>query len=215
MVVVNGDDVDHDLLTAAQVFQQLGVEAGFATRRAMGTSRFVDPRPATAEADVYLLYTAGGQFTVPQQQALADSVAAGKGLLGVHGANVLGPADRTLCALLGSHRSEHGRERGRHRVEIIADHPITSGVTDFEVHDEYGDFALADDVTVLARCGELPVLYTREFGAGRVVYLALGHDMRSWGEPAVRALVRNAFRWAARADLRDETKEDRCRPTSA
>jgi type 1 glutamine amidotransferase len=212
MVVVNGDDLDHDLLTAATVFQQLGVEAGFATRRAMGTNRFVDPGPATADADVYLLYTAGGQFTIEQQQALAGAVAAGKGLLGVHGANVLRAEDQPLCALLGSHRFDHGAEEGRYRVRIVGDHPVTRGVADFDVHDEYGDFALADDVTVLARCGELPVLYTREVGAGRVVFLALGHDMRSWGEPAVRALVRNAFVWAAHLD---GTKEDMCGLTSA
>jgi hypothetical protein len=41
------------------------------------------------------------------------------------------------------------------------------------------------------------VLYAREYGAGRVVYLALGHDLRAWGEPPVRALVRQSLRWAA------------------
>jgi len=44
------------------------------------------------------------------------------------------------------------------------------------------------------------VLYVREVGQGRVVYLALGHDMRSWGEPPVRALVRQALLWASGRD---------------
>jgi uncharacterized protein len=30
-----------------------------------------------------------------------------------------------------------------------------------------------------------------------VVYLALGHDMRAWGEPPFRRLVRQAMTWAA------------------
>ncbi|HVV23771.1 MAG TPA: ThuA domain-containing protein [Pseudonocardiaceae bacterium] len=209
MVVVNGDDVDHDLLTAAHVFAQLGVEAGFATRGAMGTSRFVDPLPATADADAYLLYTAGGQFTIPQQRALADAVAAGKGLLGVHTANLLGPEGGPLAELLGGSTATHGTG-GRATVEIIARHPITEGVGDFAVFDDVADVEPAGDVTVLARFDGRPALYTREVGAGRVTYLALGHDMRSWGEPAVRTLVRQALLWVT-----DRTREDTCRRTSA
>ena len=212
LVVVNGDDIHHDLISAAEVFRQLGVEAGFATRRAMGTGRFVDPRPETAENDVYLLYTAGGAFATEQQQALADAVHAGKGLVAVHCANVLGwrgdgldPAYRPFFELLGNRYLSHGpgHHEGRQTIEILADHPVTAGVSDFDLFDEYYEFEFADDeVSVLAQRHRadgavIPVLYTREFGAGRVVYLALGHDMRSWGEPPVRTLVRQALRWAA------------------
>ena len=219
MVIVNGDDIHHDLIGAASVFQQLGVEAGFATRRAMGTNRFVDPRPETAENDVYLLYTAGGQFATAQQRALAEAVHAGKGLVGVHGANILGwqgdgldPADRPMFELLGNRYLSHGpgHHEGRHTVEIVAEHPITAGLSDFELFDEYYEFELADDeVTILAQRRRadgvvIPVLYAREYGAGRVVYLALCHDMRSWGEPPVRALVRQALRWAAGLEQNQE-----------
>jgi uncharacterized protein len=220
MVVVNGDDTHHDLLSAAQVFQQLGIEAGFATRRAMGTNRFVDPLPETAGAGVYLLYTAGGRFTTAQQRALAAAVASGKGLVGVHGAAALrgrdgglDPADRPLFELLGCRRLPPGPGpwAGRHTVEVAAGHPVTDGVADFEVFDEYHEFAFAGDggdgggVTVLARRRRpdgtaAPVLHVREWGRGRVVYLALGHDMRAWGEPPVRALVRRSLVWAARRD---------------
>lgn len=214
LVVVNGDDIHHDLLTASQVFQQLGIEAGLVTRRAMGMNRFVEPRPETADADVYLLYSAGGQFPTAQQEALAASVAAGTGLVGVHGANILGwegdridPADRPMFELLGNRYLSHGpgHHEGRHTIEIVAEHPITDGLDDFDLFDEYYEFELADDgVHVLAQRHRadgavIPVLYTRTVGAGRVVYLALGHDMRSWGEPSVRTLVRRAIAWAAGA----------------
>ena len=212
MVIVNGDDIHHDLLSASLVFQQLGTEAGFATRRAIGTARFVEPRPETAEADVYVLYTAGGQFDTAQQQALLDAVTAGKGVVAVHGANIMGwegdgisPAWLPLFRLLGNRYLSHGpgHHEGRHTIEVVAEHPVTAGVETFDLFDEYYEFEFADDdVTVLAQRHRddgvvIPVLYVREVGAGRVVYLALGHDMRSWGEPAVRALVRQAIRWAA------------------
>lgn len=212
MVVVNGDDIHHDLITASLVFQQIGVEAGFATRRAAGTGRFIDPRPETAETDVFLLYLSGGQFVTEQQQALADAVALGKGLVGIHCTNVMGwrddgldPACRPFFELLGNRYLSHGpgHHEGRHTVEIVAEHPVTEGVADFELFDEYYEFEQADDkVVVLAQRRRadgtvIPVLYAREAGAGRVVYLSLGHDMRAWGEPSFRRLVRQAMIWAA------------------
>lgn len=215
MVIVNGDDIHHDLIGASLVFQQLGVEAGFATRRAAGTGRFVEPRPETADSNVYLFYTAGGQFTTAQQRALAALVAGGKGYVGVHGANILGwqgdgvdPADRPLFDLLGNRYLSHGpsHHEGRHLIEIVGEHPITRGIDDFELFDEYYEFELADDdVQVLAQRHRadgvvIPVMYARKVGLGRVVYLALGHDMRSWGEPPVRELVKRALVWAAGDD---------------
>lgn len=214
LVVVNGDDIHHDLLTASLVYQQLGIEAGLVTRRGMGMNRFVDARPETADADTYLLYTSGGLFPTAQQQALSDAVRAGKGLVGIHGANILGwegdgldPADRPMFELLGNRYLSHGpgHHEGRHTIEIVGEHPITEGIADFELFDEYYEFELADDdVQVLARRhradgAEIPVMYAREAGAGRVVYLALGHDLRSWGEPPVRELVRRALLWTAGA----------------
>jgi type 1 glutamine amidotransferase len=219
MVVVNGDDIHHDLITASLVFQQLCAEAGFATRRAAGTGRFVSPRQETAESDVYLFYTSGGQFLTEEQRALADAVSLGKGLVALHCTNVMGvrnggldPVDRPLFELLGnrylSHGPSHGpgQHEGRHTIEIASGHPVTDGVTDFELFDEYYEFELADDkIEVVAQRRRadgavIPVMYTREVDAGRVVYLSLGHDMRAWGEPSFRRLVCQALTWAAGHD---------------
>jgi type 1 glutamine amidotransferase len=46
----------------------------------------------------------------------------------------------------------------------------------------------------------IPIMYARRVGRGRVVYLALGHDMRSWGEPPVRTLIKQAMVWASGGD---------------
>ncbi len=212
MVVINGEDTHHDLITAALVFQKIGIEAGFATRRAAGTCRYLNARAETAQCDVYLHYTSGGLFPTEQQQALAAAVAGGKGFVGVHCANImrwsgdgLDPADQPLFELLGNRYLSHGpgHHEGRHIIEIVADHPVTSGVTDFELFDEYYEFELADQkVEILAQRHRadgvvIPVMYAREFGAGRVVYLALGHDMRAWGEPPFAKLVAQALTWAA------------------
>lgn len=212
MVVVNGDDLHHDLIGASLVFQQLASEAGFATRRAAGMNRFVDARVETAETDVFLLYTAGGSFATEQQRALADAVAAGKGIVALHGSNILGwdgdavdPADRPFFDLLGNRYLSHGpgHHEGRHTIEVVSGHPVTDGLGDFELFDEYYEFELSDEaITVLARRRRadgvvVPVAYARRIGEGRVAYIALGHDMRAWGEPSFRTLVKQALVWAA------------------
>ena len=43
-------------------------------------------------------------------------------------------------------------------------------------------------------------MYVREHGRGRVCYVALGHDMRAWGSPHFRQLVRQAVLWAGGVD---------------
>lgn len=210
LVVVGGDDTHHDLLSAAPMLQNLGAAAGFATARAAGLQRFVDARPATADADVYVLYTSGAQFPPEQQEALRAAVAGGKGLVALHMSNVVGDPegrDRTFRDLLGNHYLSHGpgHHEGRHHVDVVERHPVTDGVGTFELFDEYYEFAFADDAhTVLAERtredGEkIPVLYVREVEKGRVVYLALGHDMRAWGEPSFQRLVVQAIQWAGRA----------------
>lgn len=214
MALVTGDDIHHDLISASLVFQQLGIEAGFATRRASGTARFVDAREETAGSDVFIFYTSGGQFAPAQQVALAAAVASGAGLVAIHASNVMGVDEngnladdyRSYYELLGNRYLSHGpgSHEGRHTIEIVGEHPITAGVESFELFDEYYEFEQADDnFNVLAQRRRddgvvIPVLYTRTVGEGRVVYLALGHDMRAWGEPPFRRLVRQAITWAAR-----------------
>jgi len=147
------------------------------------------------------------------QEALAEAVRAGKGYVAVHGANIMGwdgdgldPADRPLFELLGNRYLSHGpgHHEGRHTIRIVGGaHPITAGIEDFELFDEYYEFELADDdIQVIAQRHRadgvvIPVMYAREAGRGRVVYLALGHDMRVWGDPSFQRLVRQALAWVA------------------
>lgn len=210
LVVVGGDDTHHDLLGAADALTRIGASAGFATAPAVGMQRFANARPETADADVYVLYNSGASFPDDQQTALAEAVEAGKGIVALHMSNVMGDpqgTDRAFFDLLGNHYLSHGpgHHEGRHRIEIVAEHPITGGIEDFELFDEYYEFVFADEehVVLAERTREdgvrIPVLYAREVGEGRVVYLALGHDMRSWGEPPFRRLLAQAIRWAGRA----------------
>ena len=68
LVVVDGTDVHHDLLGAAEALRDIVLEAGVVADRAVGIDRFVDPMPVTAEADVYVLYRSSVHFDPDQQR---------------------------------------------------------------------------------------------------------------------------------------------------
>jgi hypothetical protein len=213
LVLIDGTDIHHDLFGAALTLQSIGLAAGVRTGRGVGLQRFVDPREETSDVDAYVLYTAGGAFTPDQQAALAEAVAGGKGLLALHASCVLSDdeSDRAMVDLLGCRYLSHGpgHHEGTYEVHVDGDHPVTSGVRDFVLFDEYYVIELSDPgVQVLAwrdsEGGTEPVLYVREHGQGRMCYFALGHDMRAWGQPMFQRVARQAIRWVSRADDKGE-----------
>jgi type 1 glutamine amidotransferase len=96
-------------------------------------------------------------------------------------------------------------------VEILdRQSPITKGIDDFQVTDEEYCHTLLPDVErhVLARFRQRPpgskdpqgnrdIIWTRQFGKGRVFYNALGHDEKSWSHPAWQQITIRGIRWAA------------------
>ena len=78
-------------------------------------------------------------------------------------------------------------------------------MTEFVLNDEiYHGLTLEPDVEPLlvgecaAGTGLQPVVWARDFGAGRVVYDALGHDAASVNHPQHRKLLQQAARWLLR-----------------
>lgn len=82
-------------------------------------------------------------------------------------------------------------------------HPIIAGVGDFRIHDElYYDIAIAPGLSVTNHAEaefegkHLPMVMTatggRVSGAGKVAYLANGHDMKAFESPAMKTLWINA-----------------------
>lgn len=85
-------------------------------------------------------------------------------------------------------------------------HPIVEGVTDFQIIDELlPDVQILDPARshVLADAAwmdrKVPVVLTTEggriLGAGKSVYIALGHDMRALASPELQRLWVNAVQW--------------------
>ena len=98
-----------------------------------------------------------------------------------------------------------------YRVEVTAEHPITQGVADFDLvteqywvlTDAYNDVLAT--TTLAAREGDpwhrpvtSPAIWTRRWGAGRVVVTTPGHNLDVLENPAVRTVIERGMVWATR-----------------
>ena len=172
------------------------------------------------ECDVIIDYLTDSTLTNDQSDALFSFVDDGGGYAGVHCA-----ADLTTTAddrpsrsdpfpefrdLIGGHFIGHP-EQSEFPVRIIdADHPVTTDVADFSVYDEPYDLDWDDDVHVLAQMdhddlGDVPVAWVTSRGDGRVFYCSLGHTDEAFEHDAVRQLLYNGVKWAARTRANGES----------
>ncbi len=155
-----------------------------------------------ARFDVILNYSTARVASEEQIEALLGAVRGGIGYVGLHAATATFLSSQPYLEMVGGRFLRHP-PFGRFSVEILdSEHPITRGLTDFEIDDErYELVDVVDGIEILARNEGHPMVYARSYGAGRVAYIALGHDARSLGRPEYHRLVSQAIRWAARNRL--------------
>ena len=99
------------------------------------------------------------------------------------------------------------------KVKFTGDHPITRGMGEgFEISDElYHLLRLSPDMRVLARAfddpaiggtgKEEPVLWTLDYGKGRVFHTILGHDVAAMMEPGFSVTFARGTEWAATGEV--------------
>lgn len=154
-------------------------------------------------------------YELPEQTRaqLTDFVRNGGRLLAMHAASICFDDWEQWAELLGARwnweRSSHP-PLGRMRVEIGApDHPLVAGVGDFELVDEaYGFLDEQPDLVPLLTSAhggrDHPLLWVRTFGAGRVAYDALGHDLQSYDSPEHREILRRTAAWLTQPAVPEE-----------
>ncbi|MBO1334567.1 ThuA domain-containing protein [Streptomyces sp. VRA16 Mangrove soil] len=123
-------------------------------------------------------------------------------VLAVHASTTCFPGDATWEALLGGtwvrDTTTHPPYGRAHVLVTDPGHPLTTGLTDFDLDDErYTDLRVSPKVRVLLthehEGGRHPLLWvhTRP-GGGTTVYDALGHDGRSYESEEHRLVLRRA-----------------------
>lgn len=156
-----------------------------------------------------------GKITHEQLQPVLKAVAEGTGLAGLHGG--LGDSFRMETDyqfMVGGQWVAHpGNDGVNYTVHIEdADHPLTKGMEDFTVVSEQYYMHVDPAVKVHATTrfpiaegphqsnGEvdMPVVWSKMWGKGKVYYCSLGHVADIVKMPEVITLMRKGMTWAAR-----------------
>lgn len=165
--------------------------------------------------DVLVLYDMEKDAPDAQRRNLMDFVRAGGGVVALHHAIASVPGWREFHDLIGGKyldQSEGDRPASTYQHDVrmrvrVADpgHPITQGITDFELEDEvYGGLWVSPDARVLLTtdhpASTKAIAWVMPNAHARVVTIQPGHGEPAFADASYRKLVIQAIRWAARRD---------------
>jgi uncharacterized protein len=147
-----------------------------------------------------------------QLKGLLSAIQSGVGVGGWHGC--MGDSFRESVEyqfMVGGQWVAHPGNIIQYTVNITDhDHPITTGLSDFQMDSEQYYMHVDPNNQVLATTtfsGEhvpwidgatIPVVWTRMWGQGRVFYCSLGHVAADFDVPEAREIVRRGLLWASR-----------------
>ncbi|MFF7451711.1 MULTISPECIES: ThuA domain-containing protein [unclassified Streptomyces] len=225
-LVVRGGWEGHRPVEATELFVPFLRSHGYAVRIEESTEVYADA-DAMAATDLVVQCVTMSQISPEQLAGLSAAVVSGTGLTGWHGgiADSFRASSDYLHLIGGQFATHPGKEpcerRGdesdnflSHTVEFTErgrEHPVTAGIEDFALTTEQY-WVLHDDlIDVLAttthpaqpwqpwrRPVTSPAIWTRQWGAGRVVVTTPGHSLDVLEHPAVRTVIERGMLWATR-----------------
>lgn len=139
-------------------------------------------------------------------RAAVDSLLdSGQGVLLLHHALLAWPQWDVWSGVTGINNREFDyHHEQKVLLEPVPDHPITEGLSSWEMMDETYTMDEPEGVDVLLRTKHTPSMHTlgwaREDGSRRVVCLQSGHDERCWENLLFRMLLTQSIRWLAREE---------------
>lgn len=201
----------HDSIPAGvTLVEELGQASGFEVTASEDPSVFAE----LADYDtVVFLNTTGDILDPAAQQAMEEFMARGGGFVGIHSATDTEYDWPWYGGLVGTYFADHPQVQEA-ALDVVSDHPVVAGITPrFTLTDEWYNFTspLPAEIDTLMTVDEStyeggtmgdthPVLWAREYGGGRAVYMAMGHPSEVFSEPMVRRIVSNAISWVGKAD---------------
>jgi type 1 glutamine amidotransferase len=225
-IVVHGGWDGHDPDQVAAIFAAVLEEEGFHIHRSQTLDTFLDAE-LLDRAEVLVPIWTMGALSGEQANAIVAAVGRGLGLAGCHGGMCDAFRESTAWQFLtGGNFVAHPGGIVEYAVNVAHPHsdldPLTAGIDDFSVQSEQYYLHVDPAVRVLATTRlpvatgyhtanppvDMPVVWCKRWGLGRVYYNALGHTAAIFAEHAPLELMRRGFRWAAggrSAALRDGT----------
>lgn len=157
-----------------------------------------------------------GEISQEQREPVTEAVAVhGVGLAGCHGGMCDAfRADTEWQFMTGGQWVAHpGDTKVEYTVNLKRDTPLTADIADFRIKSEQYYLHTDPGNTVHGSCSfptdgfpglhsdnpcQMPQIWTKMYGRGRVYYNALGHDRAVFDIAEVTELMRRGFLWASK-----------------
>ncbi len=166
-----------------------------------------------ADLDLIVPIWTMGSITPEQCNAVAEAVGGGVGLAGCHGGMCDAFRESVQWQFMtgGNWVSHPGGDGVEYRVTMKStSHPLVTGISDFTVQSEHYYLHVDPAVEVLATTRfpvvpwyhstnpavDMPVVWTKRWGHGRVYYNSLGHHADVFEIPEATELMRRGLFWA-------------------
>ena len=213
-LIVQGGWQGHEPEKVAEIFRRVLAEEGFEVEVTDTLDAFLDADKLMGLSLIVPVWTMG-KITGDQFKPVDRAVQSGVGLAGCHGGMCDSFRENTEWQWMtgGQWVAHPGNDGVRYTVKIGPEKsPITEGLSDFEVSSEQYYLHVDPAVKVLATTRfpvadgphrnndpvDMPQVWTKRWGEGRVFYDALGHVASVVDSEPNLTLMRRGFLWAAR-----------------
>ena len=213
-LIVWGGWEGHEPRQLAELFQRVLQEDGFAVEVADTLDAFKDEAKLKGLNLIVPIWTMGN-ISKEQADPVINAVNSGVGIAGCHGGMCDAFRGHTEWQFMtgGQWVSHPGNDKTKHRISISGiKHVITEGISDFDVASEQYYMHVDPAVRVLATTRfpvadgphvgngpvDMPVVWTKVYGQGKVFYNSLGHHAEIMAAEPCLTMQRRGFLWAAK-----------------
>ena len=201
----------HEPKQCVDVFAPILRNEGFEVRVSQTLDSYLDTALMEGLSLIVPVWTMG-TISDEQERGLLSAVEKGVGIAGWHGGMADSFRDNTdYQFMVGGQWVAHPGGVINYEVNIVKpEDPVVAGLSDFRMHSEqyYMHTDPSNDVLATTtfdgeRCAwiegcVMPVVWKRQWGAGRVFYSSLGHVAKDFDVPEAREIMRRGMLWAAR-----------------
>lgn len=213
LIVWGGWD-GHEPQQVAEIFRKVLSTDGFEVEVSDSLDSFLDAPKVMGVSLIVPVWTMG-KITQDQVRPVLEAVKAGTGIAGCHGGMCDSFREETEWQFMtgGQWVAHPGNDGVRYKVKIgPTKSPITEGISDFEVSSEQYYMHVDPAVKVLATTRfpvadgphklndpvDMPVIWTKRYGEGKVFYNSLGHHADVVASEPNLTIMRRGFAWAAK-----------------
>ena len=213
-LIVWGGWNGHQPREVAEIFRRVLTESGFEVEVSDTLDAFADEAKLMKLSLIVPVWTMG-KITKEQLDPVTKAVRSGVGIAGCHGGMCDSFREATEWQFMtGGQWVAHPGNIIKYRVNVLPiASPLVEGIGDFDVETEQYYLHVDPAVKVYATTRfptadgphagngpvDMPVIWTKMYGQGRVYYNSLGHQASTVETEPVLTLMRRGFNWAARA----------------